>query len=305
MRTLMRTLTSTLFIAAAAGFVFAHYGGTKKAAGPAPLDHLASGRTFTVHYPSGWRVAPVRTVPNLPLEGSVTLVPAQGGRRALIIGVTHSVVPTALPTALRATLGDPVRPAVVTLGPSSFYRYLNLAPTGAGATESIYTLPTTLGQVTAVCTAPTPSASFTGTCERMLATLKLISGKPESLTANAGYALELNRILGDLNRARSAAAPGLHSRDAKARADAADRLAAADDRAAAAAHHIASVQVSVANQPLEAALRSNAAAYRALATAARHVDIPAYQRAETQITKSVQALNAVYAQLRASGYRIG
>jgi hypothetical protein len=126
-----------------------------------------------------------------------------------------------------------------------------------------------------------------------------------SLVPAAGYAFELNRIVGQLNAARVSAGKGLQSSDVKVRAAAADQLAAADDRAAGAAHHITSVAVSLANQPLEAALRMNAAAYRALASAALDQNPGAYQRAERQIANSLHAVDAVYAQLRGYGYRIG
>jgi hypothetical protein len=49
----------------------------------------------------------------------------------------------------------------------------------------------------------------------------------------------------------------------------------------------------------------NAAAYRALASAALDQNPGAYQRAERQIANSLHALDAVYAQLRGYGYRIG
>lgn len=305
MRTLMRTLTSTVFIAAAAGFVFAHYGTAAHKASLSPLNRQASGKSFTIKYSSDWRLAPLHAVPNLPLDGSVTLVPTQMAKAELIVGTTHPLAPSTLPVALRSTLPASVKPAVVNLGGSSFYRWLDLTPTGAGVTESVYVLPTTLGAITAVCAASRPSSAFTGTCERLLATLRVTVGRPLSVIADTGYALELNHILAELNTVRTAAGRGLRSGNVKVRAAAAGQLAAADTRAATAAHHIMSVTVSLANLPLETALRMNAAAYRALGASALAGDVPGYQRAEAQIARSERALDAVYAQLRSFGYTIG
>ena len=306
MRTLVRTLTSTVFIAAAAGYVFAHYGSTSSSpAAPPPLNRQATAPNFSVSYPSSWHVASVRQVPQVRLVGVVSLAPSQPSSAQLVIGTDHSTQPTALPSALRARLATSPRPQVVTLGGTAYYRFLNLTPSGEGVSESLYALPTTRGTITAVCSATTPSVAFTSSCERVLATLNVTAGQVRAPVANAGYAFELNRIMSRLDAARSAAGSDLRSSDLKVRAAAAQRLAAADDRAATAAHHITTKTVSLANQPLESALRMNAAAYQALAAAAAKQDAAAYQQAETQISRSDRALAAVNAQLRSYGYKLG
>jgi hypothetical protein len=305
MRTVMRALTSTVFIAAAAGFVFAHYGSTGSKASPSPLTGHAAAGNFSLSYPSDWQRTAMPGVSRVSLQGTLALGPRQSSGEELVVGTAHPAAPGALPADLRSALATPPRPQIVTLGGSVFYRYLNLVPSGQNASESIYALPTTDGTITAVCSASTPSESFTSSCERVLGTMKVTAGRVMSLVPAAGYAFELNRILGPLNAARVSAGKGLQSSDVKVRAAAAHQLAAADDRAAGAAHHITSVAVSLANQPLEAALRMNAAAYRALASAALDQDPGAYQRAERQIADSLHALDAVYAQLRGYGYRTG
>ncbi len=306
MRALMRTLTSTVFIAAAAGFVFAHYGSTGSQPSPAPLTSHAAAATFSVSYPSGWHRTAAPSRLDLPLQGTVALAVPQPAGATLVVGTNPQPAPSDLPSGALPAHLRPAPPAqIVTLGGSSFYRYLNLTPAGQNVSESIYLLPTTAGTITAACSAPRPSVSFTSACERVLGTLKVTAGKVMSLTVDAGYAFQLNQILAQLNAARSAAGNGLRSADVKARAAAANRVAAADDRAATAAHHIQSTEVSLANQPLEGALERNAAAYRALASAALTHDAAAYQRAQSAIGRSQAALQAVYAQLRSFGYRIG
>jgi hypothetical protein len=310
MRALMRTLTSTVFIAAAAGFAFAHYASTGTRSSPPPLTGQATAANFTVRYPSAWRRAAAPTPAQVPLRGAVALAVGQPAGAELVVGTNHGLDPSdlpagALPAHLRAALPATPGPQIVSLGGSAFYRYLDLAPTGENVSESIYVLPTTAGTIIAVCSAARPSVSFTSSCERVLGTLKVTAGNVMSLTVDAGYAFQLNHILGQLNAARSSAGGGLRSGDVKARAAAAGRLAAADDQAASAAHHITSTDVSLANQPLEGALEMNAAAYRALASAALAQDAAAYQRAEAAIARSQRALDAVYAQLRSFGYRVG
>lgn len=306
MRALMRTLTSTVFIAAAAGFVLAHYAGHGASSSPPPMRAYAAGANFGLSYPSGWHRTSGPGRPDPPLQGTVALAAAQPAGAELIVGTNRRLEPSDLPAgALPASVHAAPRPQIVTLGGSAFYRYLDVAPAGKSVSESIYVLPTTAGTITAVCSATRPSVPFTSSCERVLGTLKVTAGNVMSLTVDAGYAFQLNRILGQLNAARSSAGAGLRSGDVKARAVAADRLATADDQAATAAHHITSTNVSLANQPLEGALEMNATAYRSLAAAARRQNATGYQRAETAITRSQRALDAVYAQLRSFGYRVG
>jgi hypothetical protein len=310
MRTVMRTLTSTVFIAAAAGFVFAHYGGGGSSSSPPPLTAHVAAANFSVSYPSNWRRTTLPGQPDVRLQGAVALAGASPAGAELVLGTNRAPEPSnlpagALPAHLRAALPAAPRPQIVTLGSSSFYRYLDLAPTGENVSESIYLLPTTAGTITAVCSATQPSVPFTSSCERVLGTLRVTAGKIMSLTVDAGYAFQLNQILGALNAVRSATGKDLRSADARTRAAAAQRLAAADDRAARAAHHITTIEVSLANQPLEGALRMNAAAYRGLASAALRPDPVGYQRAEAAISRSERALQAVYAQLRTFGYKVG
>lgn len=308
MRGLLRTLTSTVFIFAALGFVLAHYGSGSgsSAPSPPPLSRQAAAQSFSVRYPASWHVLSAGAVARLPLNGTVALGPgpATDAEQLAIGAVSPPRTPGQLPAPLQPLVGT-AQPQTVTLGRATFYRYLNLRPPGQSATESIYLLPTTLQTITAVCSATRPSAAFTSSCERVLATIRVTQGRELSLTPDAGYALELNRILGRLDTTRAAAARDLRSSDPKKVAAAAGRLASADTQAASDAHRITGVTVSVANMPLESALKLNAGAYRSLAEAALRHDAGGYQRAQAAVTRSIRALNAVYAQLRSLGYRIG
>jgi hypothetical protein len=289
---------------AVVGFVLARYGAGKTTASPPPLDRQASVADFRISYPSTWRVAAATTVPLLPLGTVLTLAADAARRSTLVIGTQQTTTPAVLPAPLAAAVPPTTKPQVVTLGRSSYYRYLNLTPQGQRMPESVYLLPTSAGTITAVCMAPTFTISFTSACERVLSTLTLTTGEVRSIGVDSGYALELNRILGQLNGVRRSAGPGLRSSRVRTRARAASALAAAHAQAASATSHISVGQVSTANQALVTALDRNAAAYKSLAHAAASQDVAAYRRAEAALTVASSGLNAAYTQLRQLGYII-
>jgi hypothetical protein len=310
MRTVARTLAGTAAVAVV-GFALARYGSTKSTASPPPLDRQASVADFKINYPSGWAVQSPTPVPLVPLGDVLALAADAAKRSRLVIGTqqTHGTqqtrAPMALPPRLAAAVPSTTRPQVVTLGGQRFLRYLNLTPRGQDVAESIYALPSTVGTITAVCSSPAFSVRFTSSCERMLSTIKLTTGDVTSLTVDPGYALELNRILGQLNRVRRSAGPRLRSARASERVHAASALAAAHAQAAAATSHIDVGTVSAANQALASALKDNADAYRALAQAAAKQDVPAYGRAQAALSTAGSGLNAAYDQLRQLGYQVG
>jgi hypothetical protein len=286
------------------GFALARYGAGKTAASPPPLSRQASVANFKINYPSTWRVIPAATVPLLPMGDVLTLAADASKRSMLVIGTQQTTTPAALPARLAAAVPPTSKPQVVTLGGTSFYRYLNLTPRGQSGAESIYTLPTSVGTVTAVCSAPTFTMRFSSDCERALATLRLTTGDVLSVSADPGYALQLNRILGHLNGVRRSAGPGLRSSRVGTRVRAASALATAHAQAASATSHISVGQVSSANQALVTALTRNASAYKALAHAAAKQNVSAYGRAQAALASAGSGLDAAYTQLRQLGYTI-
>ncbi|MGH2894508.1 MAG: hypothetical protein ACRDPM_14775, partial [Solirubrobacteraceae bacterium] len=303
MRTLPRTLAGAVAVAVL-GFVLARYGASKTTASPPPLDRQASVADFTINYPSTWHVVPAVTVPLVPLGDVLTLAADRAQTSLLVIGTQQTTTPAALPSRLAAALPASTRPQVITLGSASFYRYLNLTPPGQHGAESIYALPTSVGAITAVCSAPKFTTRFTASCERALSTIKLTTGDVLSISVDPGYALELNRILGDLNDVRRSAGPALRSRKVGTRVRAASALATAHAQAATATGHISAGRVSSANQALVTALNQNATAYKALAQAAARQSVSGYGRAEAAVRSAGAGLDAVYAQLHQLGYTI-
>ena len=288
---------------AVVGFALARYGAGKSTASPPPLDRQASVADFRVNYPSAWRVTPAANVPLVPLRDVVSFADAGSAGSRLVIG-TQQTSTAALPSRLAAAVPPSTRPQMVTLGASSFYRYLNLTPHGQDTPESVYVLPTSAGAITAVCAAPTFTTRFTNSCERVLSTLKVTGGDVLSIGVDPGYALQLNRILGQLNGVRRSAGPELRSSRVRTRARAASALAAAHARAASAIGHIGVGRVSSANQALATALGRNATAYQALAQAADRENVSAYERAQAAVASAGSDLSAAYTQLRQLGYTI-
>jgi hypothetical protein len=302
MRTLLRTLAGAVAVAVV-GFALARYGAGKSTAALPPLDRQASVANFQVHYPSTWRVASAATEPLVPMSDVLTLAANGSATSRLAIGTQQAATSAALPSRLAAAVPPSTKPQVVTLGTTRFYRYLNLTPQGQNISESLYLLPTSAGVITAVCSAPSFTVRFTSGCERVLSTIKVTAGEVLPIGVDPGYALELNRILGQLNHVRRSAGPGLRSSNVGTRARAASALSAAHDQAATAAGHLSS-QVSPANGALVTALQRNATAYRALAQAATKGDVPAYGRAEAAVASAGTGLNAAFTQLRELGYTI-
>lgn len=303
MRTLTRTLAGAVAVAVV-GFALARYGAGKTTASPPPLNRQASVANLKVNYPSTWREVPAATVPLVPMTDALTLAADASKRSLLTIGTQKTSTPAALPAQLAAAVPSTTKPQVVRLGNASFYRYLNLTPHGQSGAESLYLLPTSNGTLTAVCSAPTFTARFTSSCERALATIRVKTGDIRSIGADPGYALQLNRILDQLNEVRRSAGPGLRASKVGTRARAASALATAHARAATAASHISVGPVSSANEALVTALTQNAAAYKALAQAAAKQNVAAYGRAEAALASAGSGLSAAYAQLREQGYTI-
>lgn len=303
MRTLPRTLAGALVVAVV-GFVLARYGASKTTASPPPLDRQASVANFKVNYPSTWHVVSAVTVPLVPLGDVVTLAADASKRSLLVIGTQQTTTPAALPARLAAAVSPTTKAQVVALGNASFYRYLNLTPQGSTGAESIYALPTSVGTITAVCSAPQFTTRFTSSCERVLSTIKLTTGDVLSISVDPGYALELNRILSQLNAVRRSAGAALRSSKVGTRARAASALATAHAQAATATSHINVGHVSSANQALVTALNQNATAYKALARAAATQNVSAYGRAEAAVASAGSGLAGAYTQLRQLGYTI-
>jgi hypothetical protein len=294
-------------VAAAVGFILSP--GSHRAPTQAlPLTQTASAGHVAISYPAAWRPAGAAdpAPASLRLSMPVALVPRQGGG-ALFAGTTTATDPTLLPKGLDATLAAPPEGAAVKLGSLVFRRYLNLLPEGAAAPETVYALPTTAGTVIASCIAPAEDATlFASTCERAVASLRLSSAAPLSLTANPAFAKALGGVVATLDAARGADWRRLAgARRPADQAAAARLLAQAHDEAAKAAARLSPGPIGAdANAAIVAALRRLSSAYASLAQAATHHDGRSYAAASTAISRADAALGAAFAGLGQEGYSI-
>jgi hypothetical protein len=311
MRTLVGVVAAVVIVAVI-GFAVARSsrgGGDGSGGTPPALSNHAATTSFRVSYPADWHrlsTPPTGLLP--PLGDALALAPKASGRE-LVIGTT-SVGGSAsgqLPAALSSALSETPQGAIVNLGGHQLNRYLDLSIPGQGLTESVYLLPTTAGTIGAVCAIQKPSAAFTATCERVLATLQLTSGTALSLGIDTGYALHLNAIVAQLNRARGAVGPGLQTGSLHARALAAQRLAAAHAQAAAAAGRLtpSGAGLEEANRTLVSALDQTADDYRTLGRAIADRRQAAYESAQAKLDADARTLGAAFTSLRELGYRIG
>jgi hypothetical protein len=311
MRTLVGAVAAVVIVAVI-GFAVARSsrgGGTGSGGDPPALSNHAAATSFRVSYPADWHrlsVAPTGLLP--PLGGALALAP-KGTGRELVIGTTPVGASASgqLPAALRSALSQTPNGEMVNLGGQQWDRYLNLSPHDQGVIESFYVLSTTAAPIGAACAAQKPSAAFTATCERVLATLRLTAGSVLALGIDTGYATRLNAIVATLNGTRLAAGAGLRTGSLAARAQAAQRLAAAHAQAAAAGGRLSPAEAGLAeaNRTLVSALVQTAAAYRALGAAITDRRQAAYQSAQAKLEAGARSLDAALTRLRGLGYRIG
>jgi hypothetical protein len=292
-----------VIVAAVLGYLLARSasGGSSS---PNALTRTAQTSDFAIHYPSSWRVGHPSAVPGLSLEGAVAVGPTDLTGDRFALGTIRATTVGTLPAAFLRSLPDRPRAQPVALGTFRYDRYLNLRPRGAKEVVSVYLLATTRATIVATCASPHPDGTFTAQCERVLRTIRLPKGVAVTSGVDAAYALELNGILAKLNRARSAAAPGLLAHSLATRAVAARELAGAEARAATSARRLMAGSAPAANRVLVSALEQAAGGYRALATAADGHDQTGYEKAQQTLSSAQQRLTSAFKTLSRLGYRL-
>ena len=266
----------------------------------------ASVDAVRVSLPSTWHREAPSASPSLGLTGELAVAAPAPSRGVLVIGRMAPSSQSALPQSLLATLPSTVTPQIVKMDRVVFYRYPSSPARGAGASQSIYAMPTTAGTVIGVCRPVATSSAFAGDCERVLGTLRLASGQAIPLILSATYARTVNSVITRLNSVRSSAGRQLAAATtAHAQATAATLLQKADSQAASSLAHLSTGGASVANTALAHALLVTADAYGALAHAAAHNDSHGYSAARVDLARSNQALSLAFGQLRALGYQVG
>ncbi|MGI8412323.1 MAG: hypothetical protein ACR2LV_05425 [Solirubrobacteraceae bacterium] len=291
-----------ILVAAVLGFTLAS-ATTGHESPPAPGQHASAG-LLQVSFPSGWRRQAPPATPRLGLSDEIALTPTAPAAGSLIVGRSAGPSQGLLPKSLLAALPRAPTPQIVTLGPTSFYRYPDLSPRGTRVFESVYALPTGVGTILGVCLMPRPSPSFTSSCERILQTLRLSSGKlPPG--PSPSYATGLSTAVSKLNAARSLAGAQLsRAHDAHGQATGAMALYAAHEQAASALARLNAGSASAANSALVSALRKVGDAYLTLGRAAMRNDSRSYSAAGASVMRAIHVLNSGFAQLSRLGYPI-
>lgn len=293
-----------VLVAAGLGFAVARLtGGNAPAAAP---DQHASSGPVQISFPSSWHRQGLPRAEAHGLAGGLAVGPATPGRGLLLIGTSRAGRVSQLSQPLRVALSDRAPANVVTLGGLNYNLYENLTAHGRSA-GSLYALPTTAGTVFGICLTSGAPTGFNQSCERVLATLRLTSGRILLPGQSETYASALNRVLSKLNAARSRAGSELRlARSARAQAAAASDLAATHTGAASALSQLSTAgPATAANSAVVAALRANATAYAALARAAVDNNTAGYSRASGAVSRASSSLQSALARLGSLGYQVG
>jgi hypothetical protein len=269
-----------------------------------PPNARARVGAVEVSLPSGWRrEAPSDQAP-FGLTSALTIASPPPARGVLILGQLAGDS-SPLPRTVLAALSPQTAPEVVRLGPVVLYQYRTPSSGGATGGERVYVMPTTTGTIVAVCRPRAQSPTFTTTCGRVLATLRLRSGRALPVGLSSAYASALSTVINQLNTVRSSAGRQLATAGtAQAQAAAALKLAQAHAQAAAAVAKLNAGQAASANAALAHALTMTADGYRALALAASHRNLSAYRTARSALASAAQTQGSAFQQLRALGYRL-
>jgi ATPase family associated with various cellular activities (AAA) len=303
-RRLLRGVVFAAILAAALlGFLIARSPRPSIARAPDLDAHLAAG-LLSVAVPTQWGRESPPARPALGLHDEIAAGPAAPAGGVLVVGI-ESATTIELPAALLGALARPPTAEVVTLGGARFYRYLDLAPSGVGGTESVYLVPTTAGTVLAQCFGRDSAPGFASTCERVLGTIALSSGHVLAIGPSAAYATALDAALTKLDGAVTGTTSRLSAATtATDQAGAATALAAAYRAAASAVGALDAGAAAAANRAVAAALSATGAAYAGLAHAAAVHNTRSYDVARTSVANASAQLRAAIAALATFGYAV-
>jgi hypothetical protein len=294
-------LSVGVLVAAVLGFTISGATGHGHAF-PTLNEHAFAG-PIQVSFPSGWRRQSPQATGQLDLSDELVLSPGRRSGEMLLIGSTVTDDPSLLPQSLLGRLPGTPRAQLVTLGRTTFYRYLNLPLERDRRSTSVYALPTSRGTVLGVCLSR-GSPGFSSSCERLLRTIKP-SSPALAIGLSPSYALALGNVITKLNAARSSLGSQLsRTQDARGQATAEAGLAAAHAAAASALLRLNAGPASVANSAMVSALQSTGDAYGALASATAGIDAPGYNAARANLARASARLDSAVAQLRKLGYRV-
>ncbi len=293
-------------VAAVLGFLLARaLGGS--ASSPPGLNQRASAGLLTVSYPSDWRRQTPPAAPALGLTDELALAPARQVAGLLVLGRAATAGPSVLlPPSLISATGHLGRAQLITLDGAHYYRYLDQAVRGLTGPASLYVLPAGAGTIFGLCEKRGSAPAFAGTCERIVGTVRPVSGGLLRVSLSPSYAAALTAAMAKFSAARATGGTSLaRARTPKTQAAAAAALAAAHFQAAAAVTKLNAGAARAANLALATALRQAGSAYQSLGRAAARSDARGYAAARSTVASADARLGAAFTQLGRVGYVAG
>ena len=303
-----------LVAAAIAGYLIGRPGDEEQPASP----RSAAERTLTssttagalgLRFPNDWdRRGEAPKIPGLVLDDQVVIGPTGTEGRGIVAGMAADAGGARLlgPGFLAGLEEPPRAPDRVRLGKVEALRYEGLEPKNFGGRAlTVFAAPTSAGVATIACYAPRgEGAAFRSDCERVAGTLEVEGAETFPVGADKKYAAGLNRVLGELGKARRAGRTALAAaRTPAAQSKAASGLADATARARAGLRGLeTSPAAAPAQARIEQTLARASAAYKQLAQAR---STRAFRRATARVTAAEAALQRQLAGLQALGYATG
>jgi hypothetical protein len=245
-------------------------------------------------------------VPGLRFRAPISLVPARApAAGGLVVGQVAGGGPTLLPAGFEGTAADDDR---VKLGRLEARRYRGVRVPRFDERLILYVAPNTSGVATVACFGGWRLAGFASECERIATTLELVDPvRPYGLGPRQEYADELNRIIGTLNRRRTAARRVLREAGTpRGQSRAAATLSRAHADAWGTLDRVSvGPAESSANSTILTGLRRSRDAYERMGLAARAGERGRFTAASRSVERAEDRVEEGLEDLEPLGYRIG
>jgi hypothetical protein len=292
-------------------------GGGGSSARSTEATREAANAFTTVSYssPSVWATASAApSVPGLSIANPLVLAPtgdaAQGG---LIVGQLVNGGSSPLPAPLLERLHESPSTDIVNLSNTQAYRYAQLSVAGFDHDLTLFTIPSSATATTVIaCYAPTHATGDLRSCEQLVATLSIMTGKPkvevrafQTLTPQAAYGRQIRAAVAQVNGLLVGVRPELRPGVFRATASGAathvsEGLAGAGQAVAALSPPPAAARVHAA---LTASIGSARAAYAALGGAVAEGNTAGYTVAQSQVYAAEAGISSAVKDLTLLGYQ--
>jgi hypothetical protein len=299
---------AALVLVAVCGYLAGHRRSSAGAAqqDPPSLSRVVSGSGLLIEYPVEWeRSRSPASIPGLPVESPVTIVPRGTDATGLLSGELPAGEAGPLPSTFLAGLHGVPHAEVVELVSTQAYRYSDLKIHGYHRYFDLYLIPAAGGaERLMACFAPERLTPASQQCERIISGVTLTGPASSTLTPVPAYAKALSSVIAGLDRERAKARKAMGRSDSAA--EVGSEAASLATRFAAVSARLATLeppQVAAAEQSeLSQALRHAGDAYSELSVAARAESVSAYDSARTQVGTAEAAVDSALENFALLGY---